>query len=133
MSPKMNIYLASPYKSLEIVEARAEQLRALGHIVTSRWHTRPKVDYDPTQTPKDWEAEADADLIDIARANMLVLCLEVPSLKGHGGKDFEAGYAYAAGIWVVTVGPRQNVFHFLEDITNYPSWDQFLEERTNGR
>ena len=103
----MKVYLASWFASLPVIKQRAEDLRANGIQVTSRW-LEEKV--KPTVQIKDVEDDylretAMVDIHDILIADTLVL--NVPSaddLKtaniplsswARGGRHFEAGFHYA--------------------------------------
>lgn len=139
----MRVYLASWFASLQVIKQRAEELRANGIQVTSRW-LEEKV--KPTVQIKDVEDDylretAMVDIHDILIADTLVL--NVPSeedLKttdiplsswARGGRHFEAGFHYATMMFLkylpesiqnrgprqlLLVGHKENVFHYLDGV-----------------
>ena len=121
----MNIYLAGSYSHRAEIEARAVELRALGHLVTSTWHdgrheTRPGIDHSGTMAERaGWALE---DLADIERCKLLIYCADLgPS--GRGGAHVEAGYALGKGkLLVVIGGTGGNVFYCLREVVRFASW-----------
>lgn len=139
----MKVYLASWFASLHEIQKRAEELRAEGIEVTSRW-LEEKV--APTTQIQDVSGDylrdtAKVDIHDILLANVVVL--NVPSVEdlkdtsmpvaswARGGRHFEAGFQYATMVLIkflpktiqnrgtrrlVLVGRRENVFHYLDDL-----------------
>jgi hypothetical protein len=137
------VYLASWFASLPIIRQRAEELRANGIDVTSRW-LEEKV--KPTVQIQDVEDDylretAMIDIHDILIADTLVL--NVPSTEdlktynlplsnwARGGRQFEAGFHYATMMFLaylpqsiqdrgprqmLLVGHKENVFHYLDGI-----------------
>jgi len=139
----MRVYLASWFQSLPEMRQRADELRANGIEITSRWlEERVK----PTTQICDVSAEylrdtAMVDLHDILLANVVVL--NVPSAEqlkdptmpiaswARGGRHFEAGFQYATMVflsflpsWIrsrgdrqlILIGHKENVFHYLDDL-----------------
>jgi len=137
----MKVYLASWFASLHEIQTRANELRAQGIEVTSRW-LEEKV--APTTAITDVSAEylrdtAMVDIHDILLADTLVLNTPSPedlkrtdmsiSTWARGGRHFEAGFQYATMVFfnllpkriqdrgprrLVLVGHRENVFHYLD-------------------
>jgi hypothetical protein len=111
----MRIYLAARFgRRLEMV-AMAESIRALGHQVTSRWiNGRGKPNAD----------NALYDLTDLTVADAVVSFTEDPkdpkaceAFVARGGRHVEFGYALKAGKQLFIVGPRENIFHRLPEVT----------------
>jgi len=126
----MKVYLAAQYARREELKAHADALQKIGIEITSHWvhETAAFVSGGPTGTannsPEHVGEMAERDLADINRANILVLFTNGPETKiVRGAHHFEAGYAYGQGIEVITVGPRDNVFHYLPCVKNYPTWE----------
>ncbi len=121
----MKIYLAAGFRDKDVIRERCEELRALGLEVSCRWPEEPA----PANTHmKDCThayllATAMVDDVDIRHADMLVLFTTNEALP-RGGRHFECGYAYGLGKQVVTVGPRENIFHYYPDIPNFPTWEK---------
>ena len=137
------VYIASWFASKDEMKKKAEELRANGIEVTSRW-LEEKV--AGTVQIKDVEDDylretAQFDIEDILQANVVVL--NVPSAEdlkkpdvpisswARGGRHFEAGFQYATMLfywclpdlirdrgnrYLILVGHKENVFHFLDSI-----------------
>lgn len=119
----MKIYIAAPFRMQEDVRKKALDLERRGHECTSTWRFEtPKGDGSESEHREHYASAARTDLCDIDRADVLVL---LAGLSPSGGKHFETGYAYHAGLRVYLVGPSENVFHWL--IERYATWEEFLE------
>jgi hypothetical protein len=108
----MRIYLAARFdRRLEMV-AMAESIRALGHQVTSRWING---------FGKQNADNALYDLTDVTAADAVVSFTEDPkaceTFVARGGRHVEFGYALKAGKQLFVVGPRENIFHRLPEVT----------------
>jgi|SRR5208337_3779227 len=153
----MKVYIASVFSDKDRVAQRAAELNQLGIECTMRW---PSETAPHNATIKDFPDEyfretAVFDLDDIIAANVLVLT--VPSEKqmadmpvralARGGRHFETGFMYgliASGEnrELIILGPRENVFHFLDGqsvtsrypaIKQFDTWEQvktYLKEET---
>jgi hypothetical protein len=93
------------------------------------------------------EDTAEMDIADVIDCDVLVLFTtdKNETDRAHtGGRHFEAGFKYAMFYFslclrelrapyfvketrVITVGPRENVFHFMRSIQNFPTWPEALE------
>lgn len=140
----MRVYLAAMYARKQEMQAKAEELRALGIEVTSRWlleTSKPGIALKEAQQElgtKGLRGIARTDIQDILRADVTALFTEDPGLPTvRGGRHFESGFAYAVSFYsngqckLITVGPRENIFHFLPDVQNFPTWEQakqYLED-----
>lgn len=106
----MKIYLSARYARREELCAYREQLIAAGHECTARW-----LDGEGD----DLGENAAIDVEDVLRADTLVNFTDEPAeysphpWASRGGRHVEAGIALGAGIPVVIVGPRENIFHHL--------------------
>lgn len=132
----MKIYLASRYSRLSELKIYANRLEVLGHYVTSRWlngthqlhPNADKIDKITEQVPIEAKPFAQDDVADVQRADMLVLFTESPnSPVNRGGRHVEFGIALALHKRIVIVGPRENVFHCLSEVTQYLSFDAFIK------
>lgn len=67
------------------------------------------------------------DLDDVQRSDVVLAFTERPEV-GYttGGRWVEFGYAIALGITVIVVGPRENIFCHLQDVTNVESMCEAL-------
>jgi len=138
----MKVYLAAMYSLKNEVREREKDLKALGIECTSTWLKEP---HDPKTginevTPEFCRETAHQDLQDILRSDVVVLFTvdgTTPTLRG--GRHFESGFAYGVAcmstmneianpqltirdLKVITVGPRENIFHHIKSILNFPTW-----------
>jgi nucleoside 2-deoxyribosyltransferase len=131
----LKIYLASRFSDKERMAEYAEILRQDGHIVTSRWldeTVKPDAHLDEI-TPEYAREVAYIDLEDIDYADTFVLFTVDPRTPTvRGGRHFESGYAFYR--WkealideFVVVGPRENIFHYLDGVVQLDSFEQLRE------
>jgi hypothetical protein len=139
-------YLASRYgRRLELADY-AEQLRKLGHQVTSRWlegqHQADELEVaaagEVHQVPEIARRFAEEDVEDVTFADVVVAFSEPPrSSASRGGRHVEFGMALGwvlAGYrsldggrrQVVVIGQRENVFHCLREVAVFPDWASFV-------
>lgn len=142
----MRVYLAAMYSLKDDIRVKAEDLKRLGIEYTSTWLDEP---HDPKTginevTPEFCCETAHKDLMDILNSDVLVLFTvdgTTPTLRG--GRHFEAGFAYGISVAqtikelavpdvicrplrILTVGPKENIFHHLESIANCATWQGAL-------
>lgn len=111
----MLVYLAARFPRRADMLARAGELHADGHVVTSRW-----VWGDEGLTDAQ---RAQDDIHDLSRAEVVVSFTEPPEVYSTGGRHVELGLALALRKRVVVVGHRENVFHHLPQIEFYDLWE----------
>jgi nucleoside 2-deoxyribosyltransferase len=110
----LKIYIAAPWVRRPEAIAAGDRFIAAGHTLTCQWFTH-ETDGDPldstgvTCNPDSIRFQANEDIADVRRADVLV----VLNLQKSEGKAVETGIALAAGIPVVSVGPRSNIFQAL--------------------
>jgi hypothetical protein len=142
----MKIYLAARYSRREELCRYREILQLEGHTVTSRWLNGDHQIGD-TGIPIGESGEnlveagdderaaalrlkfAQDDVEDVAAAGVLISFTETPRElnSSRGGRHVEFGYALALGKWCILVGPRENVFHWLNSIDQYDTFEEVLE------
>lgn len=110
----MKIYIAAPWVRRPEAIAIGEQFKAAGFELTSRWfhHVTDGDPMDSSGITCDQESirfQAHEDIADVRRADALV----VLNLQKSEGKAVETGIAIAAGIPVISVGKRSNIFQAL--------------------
>lgn len=148
----MKVYLASWFASLFEIRKRAEELRAEGIEVTSRWLEENTHPYSQISdlTEEFLRETSGVDINDILQASVVVLNvpsdndLKDPSMTtsgwARGGRHFESGLQYATMLffkylpsWIkergtrrlIVVGHRENVFHYLNDLKKNGLADSF--------
>lgn len=129
----MNVYLASRFSRIEEMREYAEQLASHGIGVTSRWirggHEMPA---GATGFSADeWDRFAIEDIEDIQNADVFVTFTEHPGAPGRarGGRHVEYGIALALHTPIIIIGPRENVFHWIQSpsIRVVDRWDQAFD------
>jgi len=126
----MIYYIAARYESrLKMCSWKAE-IEELGHRVQARWlggkhswlDTRGDV---PLTTKRLW---AEEDVADVFACDELI-AVNPPegSGPGRGGRHTEVGIAIARGIPIHVIGRRENIFHFLSQVTVYETFEDFLK------
>ncbi len=142
----MKFYLASRYSRRVEMSRYRSALHALGHEVTGRWidgmhqvgdDGTPLGDSgeklvesgDPTAAEKLRVKFARDDIEDVMAADVVIVFTEEPRVSGasRGGRHVEFGIALAARKWVITIGPRENIFTWLPEVPNFPSWADYLD------
>lgn len=122
----MRLYLASRFARGAEMEQFAEQARAAGFEVTSRWHNGshgdPNIDSDLTHP--GMPRYAVEDLNDVARADVVVSFTHGGG--GKGGRHVEFGLGLAWNKRMVVVGPREHVFHTVDGVERVDTWSEAL-------
>lgn len=125
------VYLAGRYDRREELQEVAKLLEATGWFeVTSRWL---KEDHEmPANVTTEQEQEITAafaldDLVDISRADFVIHFTEDRSVGyNRGGRHVELGLGLGMGKKNFIVGPRENVFHYLPNVTQFDTLNQLL-------
>lgn len=117
---KPSIYIASLYSRREEMLENANKLIAAGFSVTARW-------VSGGEDGLDNEAVAELDIDDVIDADM-VLSFTLPygtMFKG-GGRHVEFGVGVGLGKELAIVGERECVFHWLPEVKQYNTLDEFI-------
>lgn len=130
MSPR-RIYIAARFSRRPEANALAQELKAQGHEITSRW-VKPETDHVlPTglsQQASDAERSrfAGEDYDDVNAAEWTISLMEEPRSNGRGGRHVEFGMALAWGHKLTIIGPRETVFHHLQEVDAFDTIEAFL-------
>lgn len=120
----MIAYIAAPYPCREEALRWAHAIRAAGHEVTARWIFADEDSKDPA----DQALYAKIDIEDIILADTLVLMTGYQGERSWtGGRHWETGYAYAHGVKIIIVGPRESVFHHLLPVQQYNTIEEMID------
>ena len=125
----MKIYVAAQYSWRDQVKAYAKQLEDAGFEITSTWlRERKGSGIELTELSNRFLREHAAnDLRDIEAADMVVFFSVGPTeLTKRGGRHVEFGLAYAMGKKIVVCGPKENIFHYLDEIVQFNTFDDLL-------
>lgn len=127
----MRVYMSGGISMREEIRRRANELRATGIEVTSRWldERLPNLIWGGA-SDEAMAAHAVRDITDIDRSHYYVYHShdDARYRSRGGGAHFETGYAYARDIPIVVVGQPRNVFHFLphgeSGILRLETWEE---------
>lgn len=124
----MKIYLCARYSRREEMRGYADLLQAAGHVVTSRW-INGSHDLSDAATDLDRSKLAREDYSDLSSADCVISFTEHPGAPGRqrGGRHVEFGLALEQRKLLVIVGPRENVFHYLLDISHCDTFAEALK------
>lgn len=120
------VYLAARFARQPELRCIAEELRAAGAQVTSRWlfNARALEQFELNGGHRGTEL-ALMDFDDLKASDICIAFTEdAPGPSGRGGRHAELGIALALDMRVVLVGPREHVFHCLPTVEHYTSWDE---------
>ncbi len=129
-----SIYLAARYSRREEIRGYKINLENKGFVVTSRWLEDISTDEEHILVNKIEESDnsipiearilADIDVSDVMQADTLILFSETPVSKyARGGRHVEFGIALASNKRVIVIGPRENIFHTLENVEHFDCLD----------
>lgn len=118
----MRAYVAGRFTGQARIKVEAQRLRDLGWKINASW--LDSVENDVGYSVEDGQRYANRDLDEILSADILVL--DTLDESTTGGREVEFGYAYACDKGLVVVGPHRNVFHYLEPVFHFDSWDEFI-------
>jgi len=104
----MKIYVAAHDK--ELAHSKAEELKAKGHEIVSKWHSKEFLPTEKHSVEERFEIAVE-DLNDIKLSDCLLL-ISGPE-KYSGGKFVEAGIAYGMNKPVFFIGRRENMLCYL--------------------
>lgn len=123
----MNIYIAARYSRKEEMKKVRDVLQKAEFAVTSSWLDEPHGANTQLNELSDSlnEEYAQVDIDDINRADRILFFSE-SVLTPRGGRHVEFGYALAQGKSIDVVGPKENIFHYLPGVYNYPTFIDYL-------
>lgn len=143
----MKVYLAARYALAPKMQGYVAHLERLGHTITSRWHSRARsasiqaLDADSSPLA-DKSNHAHENIHDIDICDTFIQFTEGPEYvapgNDRGGRHFEFGYAYHSSVYggyqgkeaperIIIIGPRENVFHWLEKVEQFDTWEAFID------
>ena len=132
----MKLYLAAQYSWKDQIKGYAKELEAAGYEITSTWlHERKGASTELTQLSNRFLREhAAIDLRDIEAADAVVFFSVGPTeLTKRGGRHVEFGLAYALGKKIVVCGPKENIFHYLDDVIHFNNFEDLLKAVKEGK
>jgi hypothetical protein len=129
--PRLRVYFSARSARQAELQRFAEQARAVGLEVSSRWVQNLSADAHSAGRLR----AAEDDLEDLASSDVCVAFTDGPlatsetptSSAGSGGRHVEFGYALASGLRLLVVGPREHLFHELPAVPAAADWPTGLE------
>jgi nucleoside 2-deoxyribosyltransferase len=123
----MSWYFAGQFARLAELAGYAAKARLAGLTVTSRWLSQDPVSGYAGGSSEIGREFAERDLEDITAADGLLFFAEDPAIGiPRGGRHVEFGFALAIGKALEVVGSSENVFHMLEDVAHYLTFEEWL-------
>jgi nucleoside 2-deoxyribosyltransferase len=124
-------YLAAQYARRDELREYVATLANIGIEVTSRWlDEKGSLDGNMDDKNEEFYIEtSNIDIADIDRADMMIFFAEDPTVGiKRGGRHVEFGYAWAMHKPIAIIGPKENVFHYLEGVEHFDSLEEFINE-----
>lgn len=114
------VYLAGRYsRRLELCGYR-DQLHRLGYTVAERDSDSPS-----SRAAALRQKFAQDDFRDVVECDLLIAFTEPPrSEKNRGGRHVELGIALGLKKGILIVGPRENIFCWLEGLRQFDTWER---------
>jgi nucleoside 2-deoxyribosyltransferase len=121
----MNLYIAGQYSQKTYLRTVADQLICDGHFITASWlqeHHPPTVQLHEV-ADEELRGYAVQDIEDIKASDAMVFfSCEGPTPRG--GRHVEMGVALALGLPVYVIGPRENIFMYLPQVTLFTTVEE---------
>lgn len=100
-------------------------------MIVSRW-VLPESDQvvetglSPQAKSSDRRRFAEEDFFDIDLCDWFIALMENPRNDSRGGRHVEFGYALALNKKLTVIGPRETVFHHVDEVEYFPSYASFF-------
>lgn len=131
-------YIASRSSRQEEMRGYAEELKELGHLITSTWLYTDLVDEEQDEdiVTEQSTKQAEIDFVDVLASDSIAFFSEMPRAPTRGGRFVELGAAMAMMALakgrkhykVYAIGPKkENVFLYLPVVEAYASWEAFRD------
>lgn len=133
----MKVYLAAQYARRDELREYRDILEKMNIKVTSRWlNEKEPLDGNMTHREESWYRDtATIDLEDVDAADAVIFFAENPLIGvPRGGRHVEFGYALGLKKPIFVIGPKENVFHYLQNpfwIRHYETLDAFITAYQN--
>lgn len=124
---KMKIYLAARYSKMLMLREFAQKLEALGHRVTSRWLNEDHKMTFERCSDEERANVAGRDEADILDSDCIIGFTELRDTPTSGGRHVEWGMARAMGLVQICIGPKENVFYYLDEVVHCETQEDCLK------
>lgn len=133
----MKVYLAARFSRRHECHELAKILQSIGHTITSRW-VLPDADHvlpaGQSQQASDLERRRFAmeDCEDVRACDWIISLMQEPRDNSRGGRHIEFGMGLGLGKRLTIIGPRETVFHHLDEVEHFETKEQFIETLDAG-
>lgn len=127
----MKVYIAARFSRRHECNALAQELKARGCTITSRW-VLPDTDHVVPTGMSEQAADSERqrfaleDVEDVKAADWMVSLMEEPRNNSRGGRHVEFGIGLGIGLSMTIIGPKETVFHHLPHIEQYETVEEFI-------
>lgn len=128
----MKIYLCSRYSRRDEMRKYRDKLTKLGHTVVSTWLETnwPVEDHRSAAAPPEYrETWAEKDLADVRSCDTIICFTEHERTPTRGGRHVEFGVALALHKVLLLVGPKENLFYYHKNVTQFDSFEELISSK----
>lgn len=123
----MKFYISARYGRKEEARALALEIQGLEHTITSLWLWQVESEMGYAEGNAQTIKFARRDVQEIDDCDVFVALSEVPENPwGRGGRHVEFGAAMRIKKQLIVIGPLENLFHYLPEVTVYSTKADFL-------
>lgn len=125
------VYIAARFSRRHEAHAIARRLMGIGHTITSRW-VKPEADHVLPVGISAPAADAERrrfameDCEDVRACDWCISLMEEPRSGTRGGRHIEFGFDLGLGKRLTIIGPRETVFHHLDEVEHFATAEDFL-------
>jgi nucleoside 2-deoxyribosyltransferase len=131
----VKVYMAARFDLKNEIAEKSQELENLGIKVTSTWpYEAVGAEENYMAVPQEYlEKYARVDIDQIMNADALILFTQDPLIPFcRGGRMHEAGFAQGLGKTLIVCGPKENIFHWLPEVTQFDTWEQLKAALTKA-
>lgn len=127
----MNVYIAARFSRRHECHALARKLIERGHAITSRW-VKPEADHvlpvgiSAQAADNERRRFAMEDVEDVLACDWMISLMEEPRSNSRGGRHIEFGMALGLAKQLTIIGPRETVFHHLDQVVHFDTIGDFV-------
>ena len=130
-TPNGYVYLAAMFSQQLEMRKKRDDLAAICFSVTSTWIDAESSVPEAEMSAIQRDEIARQNLNDIDTADIVISFTVDPAkysgLSGRGGRHVEFGYAFASWKEMIIVGPYENIFHSIDAVNQFDTWEACLE------
>lgn len=125
------VYIAARFSRRHEANALARALMGRGYSITSRW-VLPEADHVLPTGISAQAADAERrrfameDVEDVLACDWCISLMEEPRSNTRGGRHIEFGIALGLGKRLTIIGPRETVFHHLDEVEHHETLEAFF-------